>query len=78
MQLKSHLPLILRELHISAQIQLQFIHIEHLQVGVGSDFSVVGIRFLITTPPEIKKLDGFLDDVYRIYADYVMKVELDV
>ena len=56
------------------QIPFHCIHIERLQVGIESNSSRVGIRFLVTTPPEIKKLDGLLDDIYLIYADYVMKV----
>ena len=37
-------------------------------------FLIEGIKFLIVSKPSILSLDTILDEIYTLFADYVMKV----
>ena len=45
---------------------------------VNRSHHTVGVKILVISKPSILKLNALLDEIYTLYADYVMKVEKPV
>ena len=50
------------------------IRIERLQVSICFWPLSLGINFLLISGPTVSYLEGLLDEIYVLFADYVMKV----